>query len=115
MAKKKQPNIGGKPKGMNKEVLDARRIIRTQGELEYKISQDVIDAYNVIRNVLADESAPAASRRAAANDIIKMFEALQEKSEKIVEEFEENREDRQTEGSQGNSENITPMFKFADE
>jgi len=115
MAKKKQPNIGGKPKGMNKAVLDARKIIRTQGELEYKISQDVIDAYNVIRNVLADESAPAASRRAAANDIIKMFEALQEKSEKIVEEFEESREDRQSGKEDKDGDNVMPMFKWADE
>ena len=115
MAKKKQPNIGGKPKGMNKEVLDSRKIIRTQGELEYNISKDVLAAYNTVRAVMYDESAPAASRRAAANDIITMFEALRKKSEKVLEDFESTRTANGSDGTEKTDDNVRPMFKFADE
>ena len=115
MAKKTAKGVGGRKRGMDKRVLDARKHIRTWGELEYKVSDDVLEAYNVIRGILRDESAPAATRRSAANDIIAFFEQMRQRSEKIVEEFEEGYSSSEEGEEAPANSNIKPLFKFADE
>ena len=113
MAKKTAKGVGGRKRGMDKRVLDARKHIRTWGELEYRVSDDVLEAYNVIRNVMYSEDAPAATRRSAANDIIAFFKEMKENSEEIVKEFEENYEGgRSEEKSEG--DNVQPLFKWSE-
>lgn len=118
MAKGKQANNasnpGGRKRGMNKKVLDSRKALRTWGELEYRVSDDVLEAYNVIRNILRDESAPPATRRSAANDIIAFFEKIKENSAKIVEEFEEGYNGEQGGAKESESNNVQPLFKWSE-
>ncbi len=120
MAKGKQANNasnpGGRKRGMNKKVLDSRKALRTWGELEYRVSDDVLEAYNVIRGILKDEQAPPATRRSAANDIIAFFEKIKENSAKIVEEFEEEYNGGSSKDVQEDSaSNVRPMFQWAEE
>ena len=118
MAKGKQANNasnpGGRKRGMNKKVLDSRKALRTWGELEYRVSDDVLEAYNVIRGILRDESAPPATRRSAANDIIAFFEKIKENSEKVVEEFEEEYNGEQGGTKESESDNVQPLFKWSE-
>lgn len=114
MATKKGKGIGGRKPGMTKEITDARKILRTQAELEGEISKDALAAYNTIRNVMYTEDAPAASRRAAAKDVLDMFKMLHEKSEKTVEEFY-GEFDGDNEGGSEDGSNVQPLFKYADE
>ena len=118
MAKGKQANNasnpGGRKRGMNKKVLDSRKALRTWGELEYRVSDDVLEAYNVIRGILHDTDAPPATRRSAANDIIAFFEKIKENSEKIVEEFEEEYNGEQGGTKESESGNVQPLFKWSE-
>jgi len=118
MAKGKQANNasnpGGRKKGMNKKILDSRKNLRTWGELEYKVSQDVLDAYNIIRNVMNDQEAPAATRRSAANDVIAFFEKMKDESEKVVQEFEEEYNGEQGGTKESESDNVQPLFKWSE-
>lgn len=113
MAKKTAKGVGGRKRGMDKRVLDARKHIRTWGELEYKVSADVLEAYNVIRGVMYNQEAPAATRRSAANDIIAFFKEMKENSEVIVKEFEENYEGGQPE-EKSEVDNVQPLFKWSE-
>tara|TARA_Y100000593_G_scaffold94032_1_gene191218 strand:- start:32472 stop:32828 length:357 start_codon:yes stop_codon:yes gene_type:complete len=118
MAKGKQANNasnpGGRKRGMNKKVLDSRKALRTWGELEYRVSDDVLEAYNVIRGILKDEKAPPATRRSAANDVIAFFEKIKENSEKVVEEFEEEYEGNSGNSTENQDSNVRPMFNFSE-
>jgi hypothetical protein len=119
MAKGKQANNasnpGGRKRGMNKKVLDSRKALRTWGELEYRVSDDVLEAYNVIRGILKNEEAPPATRRSAANDIIAFFEKIKENSEKIVQEFEEEYNGGEQGGSkEDDGTNVQPLFKWSE-
>lgn len=113
MAKKTQ-NLGGRKKGMGKEVINARRILRTQDDLETEISKDVMAAYSTIRETMYDKSAPPATRRSAANDIIAMFDKLHAKSEKVVEEFEGRYSEENPSDDAPSDGKVQPIFKFAD-
>lgn len=109
MATKKSKGIGGRKPGMTKDITDARKIIRTQGELEGEISKDALKAYSVIRGVMEDTNAPGASRRAAAKDVLDMFKVLLENSEKKLEDFYGEFEDSNSE-SEEDSGNVQFLF-----
>ena len=98
---------------MTKEIVSARKHLRTWAELEHEVSEDVLEAYNVIRGVMKNSEAPPASRRAAANDIIAFFKELQEKSEKTVEEFY-GEFDGDSEGGSEDGSNVQPLFKWSE-
>lgn len=79
-----------KPKGMDKSIIRARKVVRTFAELEDKvINEDMIDAYRVIVATMHDKEAPAATRRAAANDIISIAQSLNKDALKKLEDFEQ--------------------------
>ena len=113
MATKKTKGVGGRKPGMTKEIVDARKHLRTWAELEHEVSEDVLEAYNVVRGVMKDSTAPPASRRAAANDIIAFFKELQQKSEKKLEDFESGFEGNSGEDSEDGS-NVQPLFKWSE-
>lgn len=109
----KEPKVIGRRKGLHKGIVNARKIIRTQDSLETEISKDVMEAYSTIRATMYDKGAPAATRRSAANDIITMFDKLRDKSEVVLEEFEE---EGDTNGKkEKSSNNVQPLFKYADD
>lgn len=112
MATKKGKGIGGRKPGMTKEIVSARKHLRTWAELEHEVSEDVLEAYNVVRSVMKDSTAPPASRRAAANDIIAFFKELQQKSEKTVEDFEGSFENDGGDSDDGS--NVQPLFKWSE-
>lgn len=78
-----------KPKGMDKSIVRARKVVRTFAELEDKvINEDMIDAYRVIVDTMHDKEAPAATRRAAANDILAIAQSLNKDAIQKLKDFE---------------------------
>lgn len=71
-------------KGQNKSIDKARKYLRSLDDVKDLLSDHFIEAYNVIYAVMTDEKAPAASRRAAARDIITMYFDQYEDSKKKV-------------------------------
>jgi len=110
----KGKGVGGRPKGSSRKVVNARKVLRTQQDLEESIGKDAVDAYNVIRDVMNDDKAPPASRRAAAGDILAMFSKLYHNSEQRVKEYEENKGiEKDSQESQENDENnVRPLFAY---
>lgn len=102
--------VAGRTKGMNKDLVNAKKHLRTWAELEGEVSSDVLQAYDVIRGVMKNDNAPPASRRAAANDIINFFKEMQERSEKRLEGFYG--EDEGSGGNAGNQDSNNVQFLF---
>lgn len=102
---------GGRMKGMTKEITDARKVLRRDDELAAMVSDDVIEAYEVVRGVMKDTSAPAASRRAAANDVLNMFSKVHARSAEVLKDFYgENGEDVPDEVEKAS--NVKPIFDY---
>lgn len=115
MAKKGTGGAPGRKPGTNKKVVNARKVLRTQQDLEERISDDAVEAYNVIYEVMSNSSAPPASRRAAAGDILGMFNRLKENSDKVLEDFNSKLEDQDSkEGNGDQDDNVRPLFQFDD-
>jgi len=116
MAGKKR--TAGRNKGTTKEVTDARKTIQTEKDLSARISQDAIKAYNVIVDVMEDDKASAASRRAAAGDVLSMFSKVHRNSKEVLKEFEQKQRQDNGEDDDGSGEddqsNVMPLFEYSE-
>lgn len=79
----------GRRPGMTKEVVQSRRILDKYDELRELVTEDFMDAYDVIRGVMRDEKAGHATRRQCANDVITIYLKMHKDAIEVVETFEE--------------------------
>lgn len=111
-------------KGQDKSIDKARKYLRSLDDVKDLLSDHFIEAYNVIYAVMTDEKAPAASRRAAARDIITMyFDQYQDSKDKVEEFFNQlegesdEPEERivqpaEKEDDEYSQDTVVPIFKF---
>lgn len=83
-----------RPKGITKAVQSDRRIIAMMDELKKRVSDDVVEAYQVMTSVMRDTSASATARKGAAETVIKLHnafykEATGENQDNVGEESEQ--------------------------
>jgi len=82
-----------RPKGTTSDVQKARKILKKADQLKDKVHDDVFKAYDTILEVMQDKDAVAATRRAAAMDIIAFFNKVHEDADLRIQQYEASHRD----------------------
>lgn len=86
-----QVNKGGRPVGSDDTVVAARKTVKNFVKLEKKVNAALFRAFDILLAVMDDEKAPAATRKAAAVEILNMYQKFYGDAMERVAEYEESK------------------------
>lgn len=89
-----QRNKGGRPHGSDDSIVAARKTVKNFTKLEKKVNAALFRAFDILLAVMDDEKAPAATRKAAAVEILSMYQKFYGDATGRLEEYEENKANR---------------------
>jgi len=89
-----QTNKGGRPFGSDDTVVAARQTVKNFTKLEKKVNKALFRAFDILLAVMDDEKAPAATRKAAAVEILNMYQKFYGDAVERVAEYEESKAKR---------------------
>lgn len=91
-----QRNKGGRPHGSDDSIVAARKTVKNFVKLEKKVNTALFRAFDILLAVMDDTSAPAATRKAAAVEILNMYQKFYGDASARLEEYEESKANRFT-------------------